>query len=170
MHSLAKELAYVDAYAYIITERLGDRFKYVKDISDEALLDTQIPKLIIQPIVENAVEHGLSEVHKGDIKVCVYSKGDYIYIEVINDGVMSEDDKEKIKGLLSDLGTEKDKTKSSLNLGIRNVNNRIKLIFGADCGLTIENREDKYTVSTIIVKNYQKQQFNRKPSSFKMGL
>ncbi|MCF0185325.1 MAG: histidine kinase [Bacteroidaceae bacterium] len=158
LHSLNHELGYVDAYAYIITERLGDRFSYIKEI-DESLLDTAVPKLIVQPIVENAVEHGLSEVKKGAITLKLYSKDDHIIIEVINDGNLSPEDEAKIKRLLSEkIDTTSDKKEPSLSLGIKNVNNRIKLIYGDDCGLFIENC-NSCTVSTIKVKNYQKQQF-----------
>lgn len=150
LHALSEEITYVDAYAYIISERLGDKFNYVKEI-DESLLDVKVPKLIVQPIVENAVEHGLSEVQKGNICMKIYKKEEYIYIEIINDGGLSEENKSKIKRLLEEtIDPEKER---SLSLGIRNVNNRLKLIYGEECGLSIENGDETHTISTICLKD-----------------
>ncbi len=154
LHSLSEELSYVDAYAYIISERLGDKFTYTKEV-DESLLSVKVPKLIIQPIVENAVEHGISEVSKGTIHLRLYQKEHYVFIEVRNDGTLTEQDKAKIHQLLNEtIDPEKER---SLNLGIRNVNNRLRLIYGDDCGLFIEDFEGEekegYTISTILLKD-----------------
>lgn len=146
MYSLAEEMSYVDAYAYIISERLGDKFTYVKEIDDK-FLSVRVPKLIIQPIVENAVEHGLSKVSVGRITIRVREDGHFIYIEVINDGVLGKEDMDKINRLLNE--TIQPEKERSLSLGIRNVNNRLKLMYGEDSGLTIENLDDKSTISTI---------------------
>lgn len=151
MHSLAEEMSYVDAYAYIISERLGDKFSYHKEI-DEALLGVQVPKLIIQPIVENAVEHGLTKVQEENILVRIREDGEFICIEIINDGALSEEDDIKIRRLLNEaIDAKKER---SLNLGIRNVNNRLKLIFGEACGLTIQSYDEKSTISIIRVTNH----------------
>lgn len=148
MYSLAEEMSYVDAYAYIISERLGDKFTYVKEIDDK-FLSVRVPKLIIQPIVENAVEHGLSKVSVGRITIRVREDGHFIYIEVINDGVLGKEDMDKINRLLNE--TIQPEKERSLSLGIRNVNNRLKLMYGEDSGLTIENLDDKSTISTILI-------------------
>ncbi len=146
MNSLAEEISYVDAYAYIISERLGEKFSYKKEI-DESLMSFQVPKLIVQPIVENAVEHGLSEVQKGNIVLSVFREGRFICIEIQNDGPLSEENKQKIEHLLSDeIDPEKER---SLSLGIRNVHNRLKLIYGDESGLSIQSKDDSYTISTI---------------------
>lgn len=155
MHSLAEEMSYVDAYAYIISERLGDKFTYVKEL-DESLLAMKVPKLIIQPIVENAVEHGLSKVQAGHIKIRLFENGEFVNIEIINDGVLSEEDSAKIERLL--IQTIDPDKERSLSLGIRNVNNRLKLIFGDDCGLTIENMDEESTISTIRIRHLPEQQ------------
>ena len=54
-HSVAEELAYADAYLYIISQRFGAKFSCTKQI-DERLMSLQVPRLIIQPIVENAAQ------------------------------------------------------------------------------------------------------------------
>lgn len=146
---LAEELSYADAYFYIIATRLGERFQVIKDI-DERLLQVPVPRLIIQPIIENAVEHGLNAQNQGIVTLHIFSEGDKLYIEVKNQGILTEKDKQRIDALLrDDLDSENER---STSLGIRNVNRRLKIIYGNDCGLTIKSDKDSCTVSTIIVK------------------
>lgn len=147
--TLAEELSYVDAYLYIIAQRFGDRFHIYRDI-DESLLQMEVPILIIQPIVENAVEHGVETNKDGTVGIRIYSDWDRIIIEVINDGKLSEADKERIAFLLK--GEEMDDNEHHVSLGIRNVNRRIKIIYGEECGLTIQDDENNNTVSRIVVK------------------
>jgi len=146
---LSEEMSYVDAYLYIISRRFGERFQVKREI-DETLLGVQVPMLIIQPIVENAVDHGVEENKRGAVTIRIYKKEDKLCIEVINDGTLSPKDKEKIDRLLNT--EEKQSEKHHVSLGIRNVNKRLKIIYGEDCGLTIKNDEENRTVSTIIVK------------------
>lgn len=147
--SLAEELSYVDAYLYIISRRFGDRFKVYRDI-DESLLQLEVPMLIIQPIVENAVEHGVEENREGMVAISIYADWDRIIIDVKNDGVLSEEDRKRIDFLLN--GDDTDENVRHVSLGIRNVNRRLKIIYGEECGLTIESDEQNHTVSRIVVK------------------
>lgn len=147
--TLAEELSYVDAYLYIISRRFGDRFKIYRDI-DESLMQMEVPMLIIQPIVENAVQYGVEEHREGMVALSIRADWDRIVIEVKNDGVLSEADRERIDFLLN--SEEHDENEHHVSLGIRNVNRRIKIIYGEDCGLTIESDEHNHTVSRIVVK------------------
>lgn len=149
---LSEELAYVDAYLYIIKKRLGDRLLIEKQV-DEALLKVEVPRLIIQPIVENAVEHGERGRHQ-KIALRVYripENPDIISIQVFNNGTLTKEDKERIEYLLSgdDIA---DKNERHVSLGIRNVDRRLRIIYGEECRLTIENDGNNQTVSTILVK------------------
>ncbi len=146
---LSEELSYVDAYLYIISKRFGDRFHVFRDI-DESLLHMEVPLLIIQPIVENAVQYGVEEHREGMVAIRIYSDWDKIIIEVVNDGALSDADREKIDILLN--GDEQDENEKHISLGIRNVNRRIKIIYGEDCGLTIDSDEENRTISRIVVK------------------
>lgn len=146
MIPLSEELEYVDAYCYIIKQRFGDKLQFEKRI-DQTLLREEVPRLIIQPIIENAVEHGLAG-RQGKIRIRIYSEWDKLRIEVINDGVLTEKDRLRIEMLLG----EKNDTERSVSLGICNVNKRLKIIYGPDCGLTIRSDKDGCTVSTITVK------------------
>lgn len=147
--TLAEEMSYVDAYLYIISRRFGDRFKVYRDI-DESLMEMEVPMLIIQPIVENAVEHGVEENQEGMVAISIRSDWDNIVIEVKNDGGLTPKDKERIDFLLN--GEEQDENEHHVSLGIRNVNRRLKIIYGEEGGLTIESDESNHTVSRIVVK------------------
>ena len=112
----------------------------------KSLLSEPVPRLIAQPIVENAVEHGVTTQGNGKITIKVYAKDEYMYMEVINTGHMSEEDKKKIDKILS--GDYDEKAEKSVSIGISNVNKRLKLMYGDKCGLTIEECEEG-TVSLL---------------------
>ena len=149
-HSVAEEMAYADAYLYIISQRFGAKFRCEERI-DERLLNVQVPRLIIQPIVENAVEHGIDITEQGMLEVRLFEREDgYLCIEVEDNGHLTEEDRKRIDRILSqDIELTKEKR---VSLGIRNVDQRLKMIYGADCGLFIESNEDDHTVSTILLK------------------
>lgn len=152
--NLSEELRSADAYFYIISMRFGQRLRIEKNI-DKNLLQVQVPQLILQPIIENAVVHGVESNKNGSIRINVYKSENTVVLEVINSGKkLSEKDIERINRILnsnmnSPIGEEK-----YVSLGIRNVNERIKLIYGEKYGLTIEpsflDAED-VTISTITV-------------------
>ena len=142
--TIEEEMKYVDAYLYIIFARFGGKFKFIKDI-DESVLQFKIPRLIIQPLVENVVEH--SGDSKGNMEGKLIIRGDenFISIRVENNGALSEEDKKRIDDLLSQTSLGKD----NKNIGIRNVNLRLKMLYGEESGLTITNETDNLTVSEI---------------------
>lgn len=145
---LSEEMSYADAYLYIISRRFGEKLEVSKEI-DENCLQVMVPRLIVQPIIENAVEHGMNFAGKGKIHIRISKKEGRLLIEVMNNGKLTEKDMEKIVQLLG----EKDmKEIRSASLGIRNVNKRLKLLYGDECGLTIKSDKNGHTVSTIIVK------------------
>lgn len=149
-HSVADEMAYADAYLYIISQRFGAKFRCTQKI-DERLLTLQVPRLIIQPIVENAVEHGMDIATQGRLEIRLFEREDgYLCIEVEDNGRLTRADRQKIDRLLNqDIEPSKEKR---VSLGIRNVDQRLKMIYGADCGLFIAGSEEKNTVSTILLK------------------
>ncbi|NCC07296.1 MAG: sensor histidine kinase [Clostridia bacterium] len=147
---LSEELMYVDSYLYIIRERLGHRLSVEKDIHAD-VLDCYVPRLVLQPVLENAVEHGINPTQKGTIVIRAYADGDYVVLDVENDGVTTYDDLMKIKRLLSD--EKADEAMGSTSLGIRNVNKRLKIIYGEESGLSITITEKGNTLSRIKIKN-----------------
>ena len=152
---ISEEMMYVDAYLYIITERLGKRLTVKKEI-DSSLLDLYVPRLIMQPIIENAVEHDIASRTKGEIIIRIYRQENELVLEVEHDGVLTDEDNGRIKSLLAD-EKEPDQEVSN-NLGIRNVNQRLKIIYGENSGLTIKmNKANRVLTRIVIVIEQEKQ-------------
>lgn len=150
---LKEELSYVDAYLYIIKQRFGERFWVSREVEEE-LLAAEVPMLIIQPIVENAVEHGMKGPSGGGVSINIYSRKEdgerKMLIEICNDGELSQEDAKRIDYLL---GSEiQEENERHVSLGIRNVDKRLKIIYGSECGLTIKSDNRGKTISTLIVK------------------
>lgn len=149
---LAEELQCIDAYFYIMTMRFGQRLSIEREIDDE-LLYIMVPPLILQPIVENAIVHGVETVANGAIHLKVYHDERNVYFEVQNTGKqMTEQDKQRIQAILA--GDEDQIPKNTgrhTSIGISNVNRRIRLVYGEEYGLSIVQGEDCVTVSTITI-------------------
>lgn len=145
--SIKEEMKYVDAYLYIIVQRFGSRFQFKKEV-DEKLFDINIPRLIVQPLVENMVEHG-GDVYGNKIgKLKIYEEDKYLYIVVENNGNINDKDRKQIDMLLGEGEVES----KNHHIGIRNVNKRLKILYGEDSGLTISNPQDNLTVSEIKIE------------------
>jgi two-component system sensor histidine kinase YesM len=114
-------------------------------------MDVKIPRLIIQPIVENVVEHGGDASGSRVGRLMVEGDEKNLLIRVENNGVMTEEDREKIRILLSDEKPVENQQLDRMRIGIRNVNLRLKLLYGEESGLSIEEREGT-TVSTIRIR------------------
>ncbi len=147
--SLSEEMSYVDAYLFIISQRFGDRFELKKDI-DESLFEYKVPRLIIQPIVENAIEHGMDVSKTGKVSIKIFTLQEALFIEIRDNGQMTRQDKEKVDMLLN--GNPDPNKEKRVSLGIRNVNRRIKIMYGDEYGLTITSTDNGNTVSTIKLK------------------
>lgn len=149
---LWEELRCTDAYFYIMSMRFGQRLQVEKEI-DEELSQMLVPPLILQPLVENAIVHGVETVKAGTIKVHIYHDEVHVYVEVQNTGkTLTEEDMERIRGILN--GDEDKIPKGQgkhTSIGIRNVNSRIKLVYGEEYGLSIHQEEGNLTVSTIVL-------------------
>ena len=131
---LKEELGYVDAYLYIISQRLGERLVINREI-DETLLELPVPRLIMQPLVENAVEHDLTQRHGGTLAVRVYRAGDEMVLESEHDGSLSAEDLESIRELQASSVVD---TEISGQVGLRNVRQRLELLYGQAGRLNIE--------------------------------
>jgi two-component system sensor histidine kinase YesM len=176
MINLVEELRCVDAYCYIISMRFGKRLKIEKEVDPE-LLHLDVPQLILQPLIENAVVHGVETVKNGTIWIKVFKEGPNAILQIINTGkTMTEEDVVRVRHILEgrydqqggNEGNHNDKNNGNHNdklagnnndkhndrheaLGIHNVNERIKLIYGEEYGLTIGPLSDVETASTITV-------------------
>lgn len=152
---LSEEMMYVDAYLYIIGERLGKRLVVSKEIDSE-LLQCFVPRLVLQPIIENAVEHGVQAQQQGEITIRVRREGSGLTLEIVNNGAMTRKDEEHIEKLLSPSYDAADENSSSL--GIRNVNQRLKIIYGENSGLSIKTDSSGHVVAKIVIPDVQMEQ------------
>lgn len=143
---LREELVYVDAYLYIITRRLGDGLKVEKQL-DEEVMDRLIPRLVLQPIVENAVEHDITERRGGTICIRAYEENGAMVLEVEHDGTMSEEDRKKVHDLLT---VQTSEPVRGGRVGLRNVNQRLKLLYGPEGGLSLEERTPGKVVARLV--------------------
>lgn len=123
---LREELSYVDAYLYIIRERLGARLEVRKEI-DEDVLDTMVPRLILQPLAENAVEHDITPRRGGLLTLRARREGERLVLEVEHDGSMSAEDRAAIEAMLA---SPVEDTEISGQVGLRNVRQRLTLLYG----------------------------------------
>ncbi|MDO4308400.1 MAG: histidine kinase [Eubacteriales bacterium] len=158
----SEEMIYVNAYLYIASERLGKRLKVVKEL-DESTMQCLVPRLILQPIIENAVEHGVVPRGEGTVTLRSFFIDHFLVLEIENDGEMTGENQERIKRLLSpDYDTSKE---SSGNLGIANVNQRLRILYGEDCGLFISCEGENKVVSRLLIGNVQTEQENARNRS-----
>ena len=123
MIPLSEEIRYVDAYLYIIRERLGERFSAEKEI-ETGTDPVIVPRLILQPIVENAVEHDITPKGEGSIRIRAYRKNGMIVLETIHSGTLSDADRENIRSII-----EADVLQGKANVGLANVAQRLRLIY-----------------------------------------
>lgn len=142
---LREELSYVDAYLYIIRERLGERLTIEREI-DETMLDALVPRLILQPLVENAVEHDLTARHGGLLCIRARRESGFIVLECEHDGTLSTEDLEQIKQMLS---SEVADTSVSGQVGIRNVKQRLDLLYGEKGSLTLCQSGDSSVLARV---------------------
>lgn len=138
---LKEELAYVEAYIQLQNIRFGNRIACETDCTEE-ILAFEVPKLILQPIVENAIEHGFTGQHTGKITIAAEDTGEEIYLAVSNDGAcIGQEQAEELNRMLQQ-GDVYGKKKS---IGLLNVNWRLKCCFGKEAGIKILSREGRST-------------------------
>lgn len=131
---LSEEVSLVCAYMDIQKIRFDGNFSYDVELPLE-LEDCMVPKLIIQPIVENAIIHGLKERKNGHIFINIYEEKEMLYIEVYDDGCGMD---ETILGLLR----RRDREALKGHIGFYNVDTIIRLHYGTQYGLYAENQAE----------------------------
>ena len=145
--SLKKELDYISTYLAIQKLRFDDRVNYTLTVPED--MDPgeyQILPLLLQPLVENAILHGLADTETdGRIVVAVSKKDDDLLLIDISDNGRGMDEAE-LDALEKGLQVQKT---SSANIGIYNINRRIKLFYGSAYGMEIKSQPDKGTHITL---------------------
>lgn len=129
---LREELEIVRYYLYLQGRRFADWLRYRCECEDEPLLDCLVPRLCVEPLVENAVVHGIEpKAAPGEIRVLVQREGEALLIEVNDDGV----------GFRA--GSESGKRHS--HVGLHNIERLVANLYGEGYGLTIESAENRGT-------------------------
>ena len=146
-YTVREELDVLDSYLYLMKIRYSDGFEVVYDI-DETCLDCKVPRLILQPIVENSIVHGLAEKEDdiGHLTVSLKASGDSLIFTVEDDGRgMTE---EEIRQLL----TPRERAEGdNTSIGVENVLSRLKLNFGDRYGIRMESLPGKYTKTILTI-------------------
>ena len=135
LHPLREELQFMDDYIGIELVRFGEKLQYLKDI-DPATLDVLIPSMVLQPLVENSIKHGLSsKIEGGRIRVKSRLEAGRLHLCIEDDGL--------------GIPEERLNTLFELGIGISNVNERLKVLFGNEYRMWIDSRAGHGTQTEI---------------------
>ena len=148
LSTVQNEMSHVRNYLYVMDVRNGSTVAYDYQIDSETLAD-QMPRICIQPVVENALTHGLRNVRRKDKKLLIRSEhvGENLVITVQDNGAGM--DAETMNQLLEQ--NDMKRVESGISIGILNVNARLKKLFGAGYGLHIDSTVGEGTTVTITV-------------------
>lgn len=142
--SVSDEIDHATSYLTIQKIRYKDKFDFTIDAQPEVLQKKTL-KLILQPIIENAIYHGISQIQeKGEIKIAAAIDGNRIIYRISDNGygITTE--------VLKDILDQESKSAHSGGVGLKNVNERIKLCYGNEYGIEIESELDVGT--TVIIR------------------
>lgn len=152
MVPLEQEMKHIKNYMFIQEIRHGNRLQVFYNIDVDAA-HVYIPRFILQPIVENAISHGLGNLTSvGTLEISAFEKNDRLYIQIEDDGEGM--DQEKVAEIVRFINTAKP-VEGKKNIGIRNVNQRIKLACGEQYGIIIENtpyQGSRFTIQLPIMR------------------
>jgi two-component system LytT family sensor kinase len=133
--TLREELAAIDEYLDIERIRFGPSLSVDKDVEDGSL-DVIVPSMILQPLIENSIKHGLSQkVGPGRISIRASRRAGHTVIEILDNGV----------GLAGDPTT----SSGGHGIGLRNVNERLRVIYGANYQLRLQSTPGEGTLARI---------------------
>lgn len=125
--TLAEELEAVDNYIYILNVRFAGDIHFTSEV-DENVKDVRVPSMILQPVVENAVNHGIRDIEwEGYIHLSVHQEGDEIKISIHDNGKgMTES---QIENVLQGKAAENQEQSDSTGIGMNNVISRLELYY-----------------------------------------
>ncbi|WP_434311799.1 sensor histidine kinase [Hominifimenecus sp. rT4P-3] len=146
--TVEEEMDSINNYFLIQHYRYNDRFslKLLYDPKEDELMKCQIPRLSVQPIIENAVHHGLErKLGKGTVSIRIFAAWDRLIIRVLDDGVgipadqVTELNRVFSLGLAYKAPAPEARKEESTHIALININQRIKLYFGEEYGLSISS-------------------------------
>lgn len=140
MVSLKEELEVARAYCYFVSLRYGDRLAVHEDF-DESAMNAVVPLLTLQPLLENAVQHGIEPAGGGEIELSGLRAGNLLELKIANSGKpLGEEDWKKIRLAMAGDNQE------GHHLGLANICTRLRLIYGGRAALDIAADERGRTV------------------------
>ncbi len=148
--TIQEEISFTEMYLKIEKFRFGDKIEYSIDI-DDSLMGVKIPKMSLQPLVENACKHGIQAITEvGKVKINVQSIENSLKICIEDNGTGM--DNKKLKELITNVTSNEE---LSSNIGLRNVYRRLRLYYGDNVLFEIESEKDIGTkVSFTICKDF----------------
>ncbi len=149
MVTVEQELEHIQNYLILQKARFGERLMVTYDI-DPTILRLTIPKLTLQTIIENSIGHGLEQII-GIIQIMIrgYATGGQIMIKITDDGPGMT--LERLTEVIRELQQQNPVTEYSETVGLKNINTRLRLIFGESAGLSIANRKEGGTEVIVII-------------------
>lgn len=147
LSTAAQEINHLKNYCYVMSVRMQDNIEYIYDI-DETVLQEKIPRISIQPLVENALNHGLRN-KRGKKRVWIGIKRAEEKLEIsVRDNGMGMD-AGKINEILQK--NEQPQTEKGSSIGLYNINARVKMLYGDEYGIRIESVPNEGTCVYIIM-------------------
>jgi two-component system LytT family sensor kinase len=138
---LREEIAFIDDYLAIEMVRFGEKLKFQKDI-ETATLSRLVPSMILQPIIENSIRHGLaSKVDGGTVWLRAWLEGTRLNISIEDDGVGIDEEK---LGALFESG-----------IGVSNVNERLRVLFGGGYRMAVDSKLGEGTKTRIEIPEFE---------------
>lgn len=149
--TIQEEIQLVNSYLFLQRMRFPDRLTYEITV-DPLLEDVDVPKLLIQPLIENSIVHGIEplDTDEGLIQISVKRLNDSIVIEIVDNGVGIN--AKKLKTIQDSLIYKEEIDPSSTRNGFAffNIINRLKLFYGDQASLTVESKEGSGTIVLLI--------------------
>lgn len=139
--TVAKEIVHLKNYIYVMNVRMRDNVKYTFDIDETVLQDT-VPRISIQPLVENALNHGLRNTRgEKEVIVCAQVREGNLWISVQDNGVGM--DAAKVNEILEK--NDINLVEKGSSIGLNNINARMKMLYGKEYGIHVESEVGKGT-------------------------
>ncbi|MDD3139385.1 MAG: histidine kinase [Lachnospiraceae bacterium] len=146
--TLEEEIQLVDNYVYILNVRFSGEIHFHKQV-DNKLLTTKVPSMIVQPIVENAINHGIRMMEgEGSITLSVYQEGGHVCISIKDNGVGI--DEQTRKTLLKGQGAGNKSEQDATGIGLDNVINRMRRYYNTADVIAINGIEGKSGTEIIL--------------------
>ena len=131
--AVGEDIRRIEHYLYILKLRFGKKFAYEIDVPDE-VQNCVVPKLIIQPLIDNSVKHGFGDKERMKVSIGAHTVGKKLHIVVSDDGAGM--DESELKAMRKLIRAQSNKTN---HIGLYNVERRIELLYGRGYGMTIDS-------------------------------